>query len=111
MHIVWTANTAAALWLVKGDRPFSWDMLKAPAFLRVFLSSVLIHAIWNAPFNLVPLPFHFDLKEVVLGILSWIICLRLVQAGLNQLNTARQQLIAPPPPPTRATIRPTAQAQ
>jgi RsiW-degrading membrane proteinase PrsW (M82 family) len=105
MHIVWTANTAAALWLVKGDKPFSWDMLRAPAFLRVFLSSVLIHAIWNAPFSLVPLPFGFDLKEVILAVLSWIICFRLVQAGLNQLNTARQQLMSPPPA-TRATVRP-----
>jgi protease PrsW len=107
-HIVWTANTAAALWIVKGDRPFKWEMLAAPTFLRVFVSSVLIHAIWNAPFKLVALPFGFDLKEVILGVLSWIICLRLVQAGLNQLNAARQQLMAPPPS-TRATVRPSMQ--
>jgi RsiW-degrading membrane proteinase PrsW (M82 family) len=94
-HIVWTANSAAALWLVKGNRPFSWDMLKAPAFLRVFISSVLIHMCWNAPFGLVPLPFVVDLKFVILGILGWVICLRLVQAGLQQLNKARQELNLP----------------
>lgn len=94
-HIVWTANSAAALWLVKGNRPFSWDMLKAPAFLRVFISSVLIHMCWDAPFGLIPLPLVIDLKFVILGVLGWVICLRLVQAGLQQLNKARQDLSLP----------------
>ena len=94
-HIVWTANSAAALWLVKGSRPFSWDMLKAPAFLRVFLSSVLIHMCWDAPFGLIRLPLVMDLKFVILGLLGWVICLRLVQAGLQQLNKARQELSLP----------------
>jgi RsiW-degrading membrane proteinase PrsW (M82 family) len=88
-HIVWTANAAAALWIVKGDRPFTWEMLKAPAFLRVFISSVLLHMLWDAPFGLLRLPLVLDLKFVILGILGWIICLRLVQAGLKQLNDAR----------------------
>ena len=94
-HIVWTANSAAALWLVKGNRPFTWDMLKAPAFLRVFISSVLIHMCWDAPFGLIRLPLVIDLKFVVLGLLGWVICLRLVQAGLQQLNRARQELSLP----------------
>jgi RsiW-degrading membrane proteinase PrsW (M82 family) len=94
-HIVWTANSTAALWLVKGNRPFAWDMLKAPAFLRVFISSVLIHMCWDAPFGLIPLPLVIDLKFVILGLLGWVICLRLVQAGLQQLNKARQELSLP----------------
>ena len=95
MHIVWTANAAAALWMVKGSRPFSWEMLQAPAFLRVFLAMVIIHMIWNAPFSLIPLPVVMDLKFVLLGVLGWIICFRLVQAGLRQLNKARMEM--PPP--------------
>jgi RsiW-degrading membrane proteinase PrsW (M82 family) len=94
-HIVWTANSAAALWLVKGNRTFSWDMLKAPAFLRVFISSVVLHMCWDAPFGLLRLPLVIDLKFVILGVLGWIICLRLVQAGLQQLNKARQELSLP----------------
>jgi len=95
MHIVWTANAAAALWMVKGDKPFSWEMLQAPAFLRVFLAMVILHMIWNAPFGLIPLPIVQDIKFVLLGILGWIICFRLVQAGLRQLNKARQELQLP----------------
>jgi protease PrsW len=104
MHIVWTANSAGALWIVKRDKPFTWDMLAAPAFLRVMISSMVIHMIWNAPFNLVELPFGFDLKNVILGLLSWIICFRLVQTGLKQLNEARQQLKLPDF--SRGTVRP-----
>jgi RsiW-degrading membrane proteinase PrsW (M82 family) len=95
MHIVWTANAAAALWMVKGDRPFSWEMLQAPAFLRVFLAMVILHMIWNAPFGVLSLPVVQDLKFVLLGILGWMICFRLVQQGLRQLNRARQSLELP----------------
>jgi len=95
MHIVWTANAAAALWMVKGDKPFQLEMLQAPAFLRIFLSMVVIHMLWNAPFGLIRLPIVQDLKFVLLGILGWIICFRLVQKGLRQLNKARQELALP----------------
>lgn len=90
-HIVWTANSAAALWMVKKDKPFAWEMLGQPAFLRVMIASMLLHMLWNAPFSLMPLPLIFDLKYLIIGILGWTICFRLVQAGLTQLNKARQE--------------------
>jgi protease PrsW len=91
-HIVWTANAAAALWLVKGNRPFAWSMLQDPAFLRIAGLSVVCHILWDAPFTLLSLPVVLDLKYVALGVLAWIICFRLVQAGLKQLGAARQEL-------------------
>ncbi|HEU4472576.1 MAG TPA: PrsW family glutamic-type intramembrane protease [Flavisolibacter sp.] len=90
MHIVWTANAAAALWLVKGERSFEWSMLSDARFLRVLLSSVLLHMIWNADFSILPVPVVLDIKYPLLGILAWAICFRLVQAGLKQLNKARR---------------------
>lgn len=89
MHIVWTANAAAALWMVKGDKPFSFSMLGDMRFLRVMISSMVLHMIWNANFTTIPLPVVLDLKFPVLGILAWIITFRLVQTGLAQLNQAR----------------------
>lgn len=90
-HIVWTANATAALWLVKQDRPFSWDMLQSPAFLRILVSVMILHMLWNAPFTLMRLPLILDLKFLIIGILGWIICFRLVQAGLKQLNQEVQR--------------------
>jgi RsiW-degrading membrane proteinase PrsW (M82 family) len=90
MHIVWTANAAAALWLVKGGRKFQWSMLGDMRFLRVMLSSMILHMIWNAEFGILPIPLLLDIKYPILGVLAWIICFRLVQAGLSQLNEARR---------------------
>ena len=95
-HIVWTASTAAALWRVKGNRPFTWDMLKAPAFLRILIFVMLLHMTWNAPFRLLPLPLVDDLKYLILGAIGWVVCFRLMQTGLQQLNKARQELALPP---------------
>lgn len=89
MHIIWTANPVAALWLVKGDRPFQFSMLGDMRFLRVMISSMLLHMIWNAPFATIPLPIFSDLKVLILGVIGWIITFRLVQSGLTQLNKAR----------------------
>lgn len=89
MHIVWTANAAAALWLVKGDKPFNTSMLTDMRFLRVMISSMLLHMIWNANFSTIQIPIFLDLKFPVLGVLAWIITFRLVQTGLKQLNDAR----------------------
>jgi hypothetical protein len=47
---------------------------------------------WNAPFSLIPLPLVGDLKFVILGVLGWVINLRLIQAGLRQLSKARKDL-------------------
>lgn len=90
MHIVWTANASAALWMVKGDRKFSWNMFGDMRFLRVLFSSMILHMIWNADFGILPIPVFLDVKYLILGVLAWIICFRLVQAGLKQLNEARR---------------------
>jgi RsiW-degrading membrane proteinase PrsW (M82 family) len=92
MHVVWTANAAGALWLVKGNRKFQWNMLGDMRFLRVMASSMAIHMIWNAPFGILPLPVFpgLDVKHIILGVLAWIITFRLIQAGLKQLNDARR---------------------
>lgn len=90
-HIIWTGNAAAALWMVKGDRKFSWSMVKDPRFLRVLASSMILHMIWNAPFGIFPIPIFLDVKLLVLGLIGWGITFRLVQQGLGQLNHARHE--------------------
>ena len=89
MHVVWTANAVAALWLVKQDQRFQWKHLANPKFLRIMGSSIILHMLWNAPFGLIPVPIFLDLKFILLGVVGWIICFRLVQQGLKQLSSAR----------------------
>ena len=89
MHVVWTANAAAALWIVKGDKSFSWNMLADGRFLRVFFLSMATHFTWNANFSILGLPYVGDVKYLLLGAFSWTVCFMLIQAGLKQLNQAR----------------------
>lgn len=90
MHVIWTANAAAALWMVKGDRKFEWSMLGSGRFLRVFASSVVLHFIWNTNVTIIPIPLIYDVKFLILGFISWVIAFMLIQAGLKQLNDARK---------------------
>lgn len=89
-HIIWTGNAAAALWLVKGNQKFNWSMVQDMRFLRVFLSSVILHMIWDTSFSILPLPYVGDVKYIILGVIGWVITFRLIQAGLKQLNEARR---------------------
>lgn len=79
-HIVWTAMCGAALWKVKGLRPFSFEMLKDPRFYRVFLTAVVLHMIWNSPIEL-----PFNLKYLAVGAVAWVIVFSLIQSGLKQI--------------------------
>jgi RsiW-degrading membrane proteinase PrsW (M82 family) len=92
-HIVWTANAAAALWFVKGDRPFSLSMLRKRLFVRVFTSSMLLHMLWNAPLGVFPIPVFLDLKYLLLGMVGLSISLRLIQLGLRQIMDERSREI------------------
>lgn len=92
-HIVWTAITAGAYWLVlkhriaEGLRDYystsiDWNVLTDIRFLRIALIPVALHLVWNtnwlASFGL--------LRFLVLGIIAWAVALRLVQAGLRQIR-------------------------
>jgi RsiW-degrading membrane proteinase PrsW (M82 family) len=79
-HIVWTAMCAAALWKVKGGQQFKFDMLLDPRFYRVFFMAVIMHMIWNSP---IVLPFH--LKNIILGVIAWIVIFALIQSGLKEI--------------------------
>lgn len=80
-HGIWTALVGAALWRVRGDRPFSREMLADPRFLRVFALAVALHMCWNAP---IQLPFYG--KHIVLGFVAWVAVLSFIQAGLKQVR-------------------------
>lgn len=83
-HIAWTAMSAGALWRVMGKAPFRLEMLKDARFTRVFAVAVVLHMIWNSPWN----P-PFEGKHLLLGVVAWIIVLGLVQEGLEELQTAK----------------------
>ena len=96
-HIVWTAITAGAYWLVlkqrivEGHRDYDnrridWSILTDIRFLRIALVPVILHLVWNTHWLI-----SFGLlRFLVLGIIAWAVALRLVQAGLHQIREEKR---------------------
>ncbi len=88
-HIAWTAMCGAALWRVKGDKKFSFTMVKDLRFLRIFIIAVVLHMVWNSPLQL---PFYG--KYAILGVVAWIVILALIQDGLKELREEKLAAVA-----------------
>ncbi len=84
-HVAWAALEGAALWKVKGDRPFSLNMLGDIRFLRVFALCMVLHMMWD--FSLGGL---IDLvKDALLTLVAVSAVLAYIQDGLKQVQTAQ----------------------
>ena len=80
-HVLWTAMVGGALWRVRGDREFSFEMLKDLRFLRVFAVAALLHTVWDSPLEL---PLYG--KYIGLGFVAWVVLLGQIQQGLRQVK-------------------------
>ena len=88
-HIVWTAICGAAIWRVKGTRPFAWAMLGDSRFLRLAAVSIFSHILWNSPLQL---PFYG--KYVAIGCVCWVVVFSLMQEGLREIRAEKSGLTA-----------------
>ena len=86
-HVAWTAIATAALWRVKGDRPFQLNMLFDSSFLQTMCIPMVLHMLWNAPFQT-----PFELHHIALGIVGWFVVFGLVQQGLHQIREEQSAL-------------------
>jgi RsiW-degrading membrane proteinase PrsW (M82 family) len=80
-HVAWTAVAAGAFWRVKQGKPTSVGMLFDTRFLKAFMIPVVLHAIWDAPWQL-----PFLLNQISTGIITWYVVFGLVQQGLRQVK-------------------------
>lgn len=79
-HIVWSAIAGCALWRVIKGQEFKWRMLCDEKFIRLLLVPVILHMVWNSPFQL---PLYG--KYISVGAVGWYVCLSLVQEGLHEI--------------------------
>ncbi len=92
-HVVWTAIACAALWRVKGAKPFKAGMLAQGKFLRLFLVPVVFHMVWNSNLKLPVLDSERGVpygKCIILGVLAWIVILSLLQEGLREIREEKE---------------------
>ena len=84
-HVAWTAIAAAAFWRVKGSQPMQISMLFDSRFLKAFMIPVVLHTIWDAPWQL-----PFDGNYILSALVSWYVVFGLVQQGLRQVNNEQR---------------------
>ncbi len=89
-HIVWTAIVSGGLWMMKSDRMFKNTMLAGIHFVGCLVYAMLLHAIWNSPWEL-KIITSID-KYLVLGVLGWMVVLIIVRRGLKQLGEEKARL-------------------
>ncbi len=95
-HVAWAALEGAALWKVKGDRPFEWGMVTDIRFLRVLGLAMLLHTVWDLPLLGLPLPTLVYLPLLgVLSVIAWLAILSFIQDGLAQIQVAQRQAQMP----------------
>ena len=92
-HVAWAALTGAALWKVKGDRPFTLSMLGDIRFLRVLGFVILLHTLWDAgiDFPIVRLLDATYLPWIGLTIVAWMAIFAFIQDGLKQVQIAQAE--------------------
>ena len=83
-HVLWTGLVRAALWRVRGDKPFRRETFTDPRFLRVLAICMVMHMIWNAPFSL-----WLYGKYLILGAAAWLLVFGFIQTGLKEVRDAQ----------------------
>lgn len=87
-HIVWSAIAAGAFWLsYRTHRSFVRSFFSS-RFASLFMISLILHFIWN-------LDIGFGLwgvlmKNLLLGVIAWLIVFRMFGTGLKQLLTQNE---------------------
>jgi RsiW-degrading membrane proteinase PrsW (M82 family) len=100
-HVAWTALAAGAFWRVKQDKPTSIGMLVNPSFLKAFAIPVVMHAAWDAPWQL-----PFSGNQIVTGLITWYVVFGLVQQGLRQVKAEQKLHLQSTLASVEATLRP-----
>lgn len=80
-HIAWTAIAASAFWIARPHHKGIIETVQSPQFLKLFSIPVVLHFIWNLPFE-----GPFMAKYILLGFVAWVVLISLVQTGLREFS-------------------------
>lgn len=85
-HIAWTAIAASAFWIARPHHNDEMDTVISPQFLKLFSIPVVLHFVWNLPFQ-----GPFMVKYIVLGFIAWVVIISFVQSGLKEVSVSAIQ--------------------
>ncbi|MCR4758397.1 MAG: PrsW family intramembrane metalloprotease [Butyrivibrio sp.] len=84
-HVLWAAIEGAAMMIALDHKEFRSSVLLNKTFLSLSGICILMHGIWDMPFQL---PFY--LKYIVLIAASWIALIIMITRGLDEINKLNQ---------------------
>ena len=84
-HVLWAAIEGAAMMIAMDHQGFRSTVLLNKTFLSLSGICIIMHGIWDMPFQL-----PFFLKEFVLVAASWIVLVILITRGLDEINKLNQ---------------------
>ena len=82
-HIVWAAMSGAALVMVKEDNRLEMKHIMNIKFIKYFIITIGLHAIWDMPIS----TSQFPLIQIILTITAWIVVIIFISAGLKQISS------------------------
>jgi RsiW-degrading membrane proteinase PrsW (M82 family) len=84
-HVIWTAMVGAAIWKVKGARPFSVGMLFEGVVLRRWLIAVVLHGLWDTD-----LPFLNRWLQVgILILVGWYLIFAILKDAYTEIEAEK----------------------
>ncbi|MCK6684428.1 MAG: PrsW family glutamic-type intramembrane protease [Thermoanaerobaculia bacterium] len=86
-HVIWTAMVGAAIWRVKGNKEFRFQMLLHPIVIRRWGIAVVLHGLWNSTVPGVP----WFVKMAILSVIGWYLIFAMLKqayGGLSQVKAA-----------------------
>jgi protease PrsW len=84
-HVIWTAMIGAALWQARGEKPFSWELLRHPVVVRRWIVAVVLHGLWDTEL-LRDAPL---LQYGVLLVIGWYLTFAILKQALGEVSAAQ----------------------
>ena len=94
-HVIWTAMIGAAIWQVRGSKPFRMAMLLDRTVVHRWAVAVVLHGLWDT----VPFPQAEILFDCLLLLAGWYLTFAVFKLALAEVATARASAIAAAAPP------------
>jgi RsiW-degrading membrane proteinase PrsW (M82 family) len=85
-HVIWTAMIGAALWEVRGTRPFQWELLRHGIVVRRWAVAVALHGLWDA--DLLGGRWWL-LNSLILLAVGWYLIFGILKHALAEVSTAK----------------------
>lgn len=89
-HVIWAAIEGGIIAKAMNGRKFTISYLFNPECILFFLITMALHFTWNYDFTILYVPFVLDVKYILLIIIAWLVLLKVISMGINEVLLVSQ---------------------